>query len=259
MGGRHVKVHILAGKGQDPHTFEPTPRQIIELGQADFYFTIGLPFEQRLLAKIKDSSHRLTVIDVSEGISKRMMRADQHGPGEGREDAGHPEGEPDPHIWLAPPLLKIMAQNMSAALIKAAPEDRDDIRENLAALIQDIDTVDARIRQILKPYAGQTFLVFHPAFGYFGDTYGLHQEAVELEGKSPTPKHLARLIREAKAENAKIIFVQPQFDATSATVIANAIGGTVVALDSLAYDVLGNLEHIATKIEHSMAARQSSP
>jgi zinc transport system substrate-binding protein len=253
VGGGHVKVHTLAGKGQDPHTFEPSPRQIIELGNADFYFTTGLPFEQRLLDKMKNSSRRLTVIDVSQGISKRIMSADQH---EFEVNKGD-EGEPDPHIWLAPPLLKIMAGNIAAALIKAGPEYRDDFRKNLADLEKDIDSVHARIKEILRPFSGQTFLVFHPAFGYFGATYGLHQEAVELEGKSPTPKHLAQFIREARAEKAKIIFVQPQFDTTSAAVIANAIGGVVVAMDALAYDVLANLEQMAFKIEQAAAAKQS--
>jgi zinc transport system substrate-binding protein len=256
VGGTHVKVHILADKGQDPHTFEPTPRQIIELGHADFYFTTGLPFEQRLLEKIKNSNHQLTVIDVSQGITKRMMSPAHHEHAEGKGEASHRLGEPDPHIWLAPPLLKIMAENIADALIKAVPEDRRDFRQNLAGLEKDIDGVHDRIRKILRPFSGQTFLVFHPAFGYFGDTYGLQQKAVELEGKSPTPKHLAQFISEARAEKAKIIFVQPQFDPTSATVIAKAIGGAVVAMDSLAYDVLANLEQMAAKIEQSAAAKQ---
>jgi len=254
VGGDHVKVHTLADKGQDPHTFEPAPRQIVDLGHADLYFTMGLPFEHRLLEKIKSSREKLVVVDISKGITKRLMSADHHEDGESKE-AGHQQGEPDPHIWLSPPLLKIMAGNIAEALSKAAPEYRSDFQKNFDALAKDIDAVNARIKEILKPFSGQTFLVYHPAFGYFADAYGLHQEAVELEGKSPTPRHLAQLISEARAKHVKIIFVQPQFDKTSAEAIADAIGGTVIEMDSLAYDVLGNLQAMADKIERSFAAK----
>jgi zinc transport system substrate-binding protein len=256
VGGSRVKVHILADKGQDPHTFEPTPKQIITLGDADLYFTTGLPFEHRLIEKIKNSSRTLTVIDISHGITRRLISPGHPEPGGNKGDSARPAPEPDPHIWLSPPLLKIMADNIYDALIKAAPEYRSEFRRNLTALEKDIDSVHARIKELLRPFAGHTLLVYHPAFGYFGDTYGLRQEAVELEGKSPTPKYLARFISEAKAENAKIVFVQPQFDRTSADVIADAIGGAVVEMDPLAYNVLGNLEQMAAKIEQSLGAGQ---
>ncbi len=256
VGGNHVKVHTLAEKGQDPHTFEPTPKQIIDLGNSDFYFTTGLPFEYRLIKKIKSSSQKLAIIDISQGITKRMMPSDHQKHAERKENSDPHQGEPDPHVWLSPPLLKIMARNIADAITKAAPEYGHEFHDNLAALEKDIDSVHARIKEILGPFSGQTFLVYHPAFGYFGDTYGLHQEAVELEGKSPTPKHLAQFISEARAKNAKIIFVQPQFDKTSAKAIASAIGGAVIEMDSLAYDVLDNLIQMATKIEQSFAAKQ---
>ena len=255
VGGDHVRVHTLADKGQDPHTFEPAPKQIVDLGHADLYFTMGLPFEHRLLGKIKSSREKLVVVDISKGITKRLMSADHHGESSREEEQGHEHGEPDPHIWLSPPLLKIMAGNIAEALGKAAPEYRSEFQKNLGALDKDINAVNARIKEILKPFSGQTFLVYHPAFGYFADAYGLHQEAVELEGKSPTPRHLAQLISEAKAKHVKIIFVQPQFDKTSAEAIADAIGGTVIEMDSLAYNVLGNLQAMADKIEHSFAAK----
>jgi zinc transport system substrate-binding protein len=255
VGGNLVKVHTLAEKGQDPHTFEPTPKQVIDLGNAKYYFTIGLPFEERLMAKIKDSSRKLAIIDISRGITRRMMSPDDKESEKGKAAHGHPQRDPDPHVWLSPPLLKIMAANIADALSTAAPEYRDDFRRNLIALDKDIDTVHNRIKEILKPFSGQTFLVYHPAFGYFGDTYGLHEEAVEQEGKSPSPKYLAQLISRAKADKARIIFVQPQFDKTSAKVIADAINGVVVKMDPLGYDVLDNLDHIAAEIEQSFAAK----
>ncbi|MFH1742105.1 MAG: zinc ABC transporter substrate-binding protein, partial [bacterium] len=101
---------------------------------------------------------------------------------------------------------------------------------------------------LLKPYRGESFYVFHPAFGYFGDAYGLKQEAVELEGKAPTPRQLSTLIKKARTENVRIIFVQPQFDKKSAEAVSNSIDGAVVPMDPLAKDVLKNLEEMAMKV-----------
>ena len=90
---------------------------------------------------------------------------------------------------------------------------------------RELDGLDARIRRALRPFRGQTFYVFHPAFGYFADAYGLRQKSVETEGKSPTPRQLLALIKQARAEGVKIIFLQPQFDRRAADAVATALGG----------------------------------
>ncbi len=109
-----------------------------------------------------------------------------------------------------------------------------------------------KIKELLKPLAGRSFYVFHPAFGYFGDTYGLHQQAVETGGKTPSPKQIAELIESAIADKVKIIFVQPQFDPKSATAIADTIGGAVVEMNAMPSDILTNFEEMAQKIKQSL-------
>ena len=95
--------------------------------------------------------------------------------------------------------------------------------------------------------------MFHPAFGHFAKAYGLKQEAVESQGKSPGPKHITELIARAKAAGAKVIFVQPQFSQRSAEIIAKRIGGRVVPLDPLSGDYINNLEHIAEEFQKALA------
>ena len=100
----------------------------------------------------------------------------------------------------------------------------------------------ARIAAALEPYRGQRFYVFHPAFGYFADAYGLRQEAVEAGGKvAHARSNFAALIQKAREDGVKIIFVQPQFDQRTAETVAEAIGGRVVPIDPLAKDVLAEL------------------
>jgi zinc transport system substrate-binding protein len=105
--------------------------------------------------------------------------------------------------------------------------------------------VDKKIAESLAPLKGSRFYVFHPAFGYFGDRYGLEQVAVEIEGKGPTPKQLSNLINKARDEGGKVIFVQPQFAKNDAKTLAREIGGAVIPMDSLSREYLDNLEHMA--------------
>ncbi len=255
VGGKHVDVQVLVASGQDPHTFEPTPQQVMALGRARLYFKVGMPFEERLLQKIGSAQASLTIVDIAEGVAKRKMVAYDHHEGhDADQHAGHQhdtEAEDkgnDPHVWLSPPLLKVQAVSVARALMVADPEHATEYAANLQKLLKNLEDTHARIQEALAPYRGRTFYVFHPAFGYFADAYGLRQEAVEVEGKSPTPKELGGLVKRAKTEGVEIIFVQPQFDSQSAEVVANAIGGAVVPMDPLAKDILTNLDQMAARI-----------
>lgn len=141
--------------------------------------------------------------------------------------------------------------------IAALPVYAEYFRENYFRLISDINEVHARVTKVLQPFIGQTFYVFHPAFGHFAKAYGLKQKAVEFEGKIPTPRWLSALISQAKEENIKIIFVQPQFDKSSALTIAMAINGVVLEMDPLAANILLNFHDMAEKIEKSFTADHS--
>ena len=263
VGGPLVRVSVLAEKGQDPHTFEATPRQIAMLGKADLYFTVGLPLEKRLQEKIQSTNPNLLVVDTTEGIEKRDLTGRHHdeqgasaGPAQlpaanpsAKSAAPSPRGEPDPHVWLSPPLLQAQSRRIAEALAKADPAHARDYARNQRALCGKLDFLDARIKKRLEPYRGRAFYVYHPAFGYFADRYGLRQEVVEVDGKSPAPRQLADYIRRAKADGVKTVFIQPQFDPKNAAAIAQSIGGKVETLDDLARDVVANLEDIAAKIE----------
>jgi zinc transport system substrate-binding protein len=255
VSGGHVDVRVLLPPGQDPHTFEFTPKQIAALSRAQLFLTVGLPSEERVVEKIAGTASGPLIKDATAGIPKRRIDApcvDDKENGHEHSDQGGHKAAPDPHVWLAPPLLKVLAGNIAAALEQIDPAHADDYRKNLAALRTDLDALNSEIVAALKPYRGQHFLVFHPAFGYFADAYGLRQEAVEAGGKSPTPKQLRTLIQKARDEGVKIIFVQPQFDQRSAQTVAEAIGGRVVHIDPLAKDVLSNLTEVAAKIQQGL-------
>jgi zinc transport system substrate-binding protein len=252
IGGEHVTVEVLMHPGQDPHTYEPTPKQIRSFARAKLFFKAGMPFEVRLIDKIRSAHENITIVDTTAGIKKRLaVPQEGHEHGE-RADEHHAEADYDPHVWLSPLNLKIQADNIAAALEKADGPNAAEYRTNVKRLQADLDALDAKIAARMKSLAGRTLFVFHPAFGYFTDRYGLKQEAIQAGGKQPSLMQLQKLIHEARSTKAKVVFVQPQFDPRSAAAVAEAIGGKAIPLNDMSKDVLANLEEIAQKVEAGM-------
>ena len=244
VSGGRVQVEVLVQPGQSPHNYEPTQKQIAMLSDADIYFTIGVPFEQAFVKNMKQQKSDLNVVDTTRGIER--IAGEEHG------HHGHGHEESDPHVWLSPVLAKKIAAATCDELSRFLPDFAAEFEKNRDDLLADLDRVHAQIKKTLAPYKGQTFYVFHPAFGYFAHEYGLHQEAVEQGGKEPTQKQLARLISDAKKHDVKIIYVQKQFPKDMAEKLAREIGGAVVPMDPLAGDYLDNLEAMAAALEKGL-------
>ena len=269
VGGDLVKPYVLVGPGHSPATYEPSPRQMSELSRAKIFFRIGVPFERSIMPKIESTFENLTVVDTRKGIKLRKAaeehdhdreeegrrHGEEHGAGHEAEHE-HEAGAPDPHIWLDPILVKTQAKTICDALSKLDPEHAGVYAENLKDFQNDLDKINRKISKVLAPMKGQVVFVFHPAYGYFTDRYGLKQTAVETGGRRPTAKQLSALIDRAKHARVTVIFVQPQFDRKNAQAIADAIGGAVVSLDPLSPEYLKNLERMASRIESAQAVKE---
>jgi zinc transport system substrate-binding protein len=250
VGGDNVNVEVLVGPGQSPATYEINPRQMALLTKADVFFRIGVPFEEGLIPKIKAIAGNLLIVDTREGIELRMMEDDHR-------DHRHGEAsiKRDPHIWLDPVLVKRQAVTICDALKRIDPQRSGQYDRNLKSFQADLDSLNEKIKRILAPIKGSRFYVFHPAYGYFGDRYGLKQVAVELEGKEPGAADLARFIEQARRDGVRVIFVQPQFSEKSARTIADALKGAVVPLDPLARNYIANMENMAELIRDRLKSR----
>lgn len=250
IGQSHVEVHVMVAPGASPATYEPKPRQMIALSQAGLYFAIGVPFEKVWLAKIAAANPAMRIVLTDQGIVKRPMPDVDHLLGE--DDESHHHGQPDPHIWLAPPLVKIQARHILTALCQIDPKHTSAYQANYDKFIQMLDQLDFELRNLFKNHQGLAFMVFHPSWGYFAQAYGLKQLSVEMEGKDPKPAQMQALIQFAQAHAIRIIFVQPQFSSRSANAIAKAINGELVIADPLAYNWSGNLHRQALQIKAAL-------
>ncbi len=255
IAGDRATISILLEKSQDPHTFEPTPRKIAGLSEAKLYFTIGMSFERHLTKKLEQADSGLDIVDSSQGIARRAVEGHDHA--QSAEEHASSAGGPDPHIWLSPVNLIAIARNMTDSMAAADTANRDFYVQNLSVLERQLHDLHEKIKAKLAGYKDGRFFVFHPAFGYFADAYDLHQVAVEIEGKSPSPKQLFKIVSQARSENIRVLFIQPQFDPNSAKAVAQAIDGRVVALDPLAENVIVNIETMADAIVDSLGNRKN--
>ena len=120
-----------------------------------------------------------------------------------------------------------------------------DFARNHDAYVAELDALDRELHALLDPLPNRKFMVFHPVWGYFADSYGLIQIPIEREHKEPGVRALVALIDQAKREQIRVVFVQPQFDKRHARQVAQAIGGKVIAVDPLDPDYIGNLRSVA--------------
>lgn len=240
VGGEYVDVSVLVGPGQSPHAYEPTPKQMARLSEADVYCRIGLPFEERLFQKISGTMQKTLIVDTRKGIQLRPVDAvDEHD----RE-----QGSFDPHIWLSPRLILIQAGTICDSLCAKDPDHAALYREKLKTFKAELERLDADLGKKLAPFTGRDIFVFHPAFGYFADTYGLKQVAIETAGKEPGSKSLAAVVDRARKQGVKVIFAERQFSPKSASAVALQVGADVMTLDPLGRDCFQNLTSIADAV-----------
>jgi len=230
LAGDQVEVVVMIPPGARPDGYEPELAQLRALARASLYLKVGHPhfaFEEawtdRLLAERPD----LLVVDSAQGA---------------------PALEHDPHLWVSPRRMAAVVGPLADALARVAPDGAARIREREPALRAEIAETDAKLREILAPARGRSFVVLHPAWGQLAEDYGLIQISIQHENKEPDAHHLAGLVARARALGVGVVFTQPQFDDNAARVVADAIGARVEHLDPLAPDWADNLEHVARRI-----------
>jgi len=250
IGGDTVSSIVLIGLGQSPHAYEPSPAQLANLSKAKAWLLSGTDFEISLKSKISSRFTNLKIIDGTTGVHFRTVQEYEHELEEiHTEKDEHYETNIDRHTWLGYEPSKIMAAHIRDALVAIDPSSKSLYNANYDSLIMDIDTVFTELKTSLAKLRGKTVMVFHPAFGYFLDEFGMKQVAVETGGKEPTPKALSLLIGKAKAEKVPAIFVQAQFPVNAAKTVGREAGAEVVMLDPLAPDWLSNIKKMGDALK----------
>lgn len=259
IGGNRVDVTTLIPAGGNPHTYEPTPRQMNIVSKADLYVKAGsgIEFEIIWMKRIEALNKKMSVCDVSKGITLIDINYAESHENEYKQEKdkehGHSHrGGKDPHIWLSPVNAVIIAENIRDSLSETDPGNKDYYYRNTSSVIEKLKAIKQNIMATLGAVTTKKFFIFHPAWGYFARDFNLEQIPVELSGKEPTPERLEKLVKKAKKEKINVIFSSPQFSKKSAEVIAREIKGKVVFIDPMSKDYLSNLEHTAQLLQENL-------
>ena len=242
IAGDKVWLVTMVPEGQEPHSYQVTDVQVTSVARSAVYFRSGLVIESGRWFNNLTESESVLLVDLRSGVSLRKLD-DHHGHDHHGHD--HHAHEQDPHIWLSPRRLMIQAKTVYETLRSLDPRNASVFESNYKKLISEIKSVDQEIEKMLVPLKGKAFFIYHPAWGYFAEDYGLEQVAIEIEGKEPSDAELTALQAKARKLGVTTIFNQPQLSGKGAKAVADAIGAKVVTLDPLAPDVLNNLKKAA--------------
>ena len=242
IAGEHFKVVSMVPKGSSPESYDPTPQQLVALGNSQAYLRIGhIGFEQAWMKKLEANHPDMKVYDTSQSID--LIRSEGHWHG----DHFH-EGGVEPHIWNSTRNASMMADNIYKALCELDSTHQEEYKHRLDSLKKTIARTDENVKAILKN-ASTSFLIYHPALSYFARDYGLKQISIEEGGKEPSPAHLKELIELCKKEEIRVIFVQQEFDQRNAQLIADELGIKVVSINPLSYDWTDEMENAARSLQ----------
>ena len=250
--GNNFKLNTIVPPGTSPESYDPTPSQMVALGKSLLYFKVGyLGFENAWGKTLEENNTNVKVVNTSNEIV--LIEGDEHivEIGEHQHHDGHDHQGVDPHIWSSPKSALIMAENMLNALVEIDVENQKVYRDNFTTLRAEIIEVDKKITSLLENAPVKSFIIYHPALGYFARDYNLTQYSIEFEGKNPSPQQLKQMIDFAKKQGIKTIFVQKGFDMKNAESLAKEVGASIHSIAPLSYDWSDEMLNIAQILSYN--------
>lgn len=227
IGGNKVSVDYIVHADQNPHFIEVKPSYMMKLKSADVYLSIGMELDLWSPQIIDGSRNdRLEVVDLSKGITKLEV-PQQVDPSQGDV---HRFG--NPHYWLDPRNVRVIANEIIDALANVSPSDVQTFRGNSDAYLKKLDAKIVEWQAAMKPYAGAKIVTFHKSWSYFANWLGLDVvgEVEPKPGIAPSPSHTAELINLVRKEGVKVIVVEPFYSLDAPDQIARMTGAKVVVL-----------------------------
>ncbi|GAB3371997.1 metal ABC transporter substrate-binding protein [Azotobacter armeniacus] len=228
IGGERIHLHNIVGPDGDAHVYEATPEDVRVLRKADLVIQNGLHFEPWLDRLVASSETGAKVVRASAGVIPRSLVL-------------HGETIDDPHAWHSLANAQIYAANIARALIEADPAHVAIYRNNHAAYLKEIETLQVEVDRAFHdlPPDSRRIVTSHDAFGYLGQAYRIDILAPQglSTDRAPSATEVAMLIRQIRRERIDAVFVENIRDSRLLRQIAEEsgarVGGTLYS-DALA-------------------------
>ncbi len=217
IGGNHVTVTNLIPVGADAHTFEPTPKDLIDVANGDVFIYNG--------AGLESFAEKLEQTLEGEGVTfvKAAQQIEQQ------------NSDPDPHVWLDPILAISLAEAIKEAFIELMPEREEVFTENFQTLKTELEQLDEEFRSLIAQANRDTIFVTHAGYSYWEERYGIKQ--IGIMGTSPTnepsQRELKQIIELAKAEDVNYILMERNVQTNVTDVVLEALDAEMLYLYNL--------------------------
>lgn len=233
IGGDKVNVTNMVPTGTEPHDWEPTPKDMGAISNADLLVYNGLGMEQ-WIDKVTGavSNDKLILVEASKGVDLITSHSEHKEKHFDEEEHNH---DVDPHIWTSIKNAIIEMENIKNALCQADSDNSAYYEENFKKYKAEFEALDKEFSDFTSSCKNKNIVVAHEAFSYLCRDYGLNQIAINgLSAESePDPARMAEIVKFAKENNIKVIFFEELVSPKLAEVIASEIGAETMVINPL--------------------------
>jgi len=249
IGGDRVNVEMVIPPGADPHTYEPTSKQMTQIAEADLFLKIGHDLEPYVdsmeesldgqnVAFVK-TAENVTLLEASDTVSSHEEEGHSEEEDEHEEDSSEDNHDShsqyDPHVWLDPTNAVSMAEAVEAAFSEEAPDYKDEFAERLSTFKDEANALDAELKAAVENGSKSELLVTHAAYGYLAERYGFDQLPIAglTPSEEPSQQALKRIIEEARLHDLNYIAFEDTVTPKVAEVVKQEIGAESVTIYNL--------------------------
>src|SRR5680860_142356 len=235
VGGDRIDATLLLTPGASPHNFEASPKDIKELDKTNLFLFAGAGVDFWANDLVKDNVNQgradYIAIDMSSIVELRPFSNVKSDEGEDIDK----EGDFDPHFWLSPKNAPLIANEIVYHLSMLDPNNKDYYQQNADNFITKLNEKTVQWQENINTLENKKMIVFHDAWFYFADYFGLEVIAAfePIAGKSPSPKYLQSILNEIEKNKVDVLFIEPQLDPKIALAMAQGIVNNFVILDPL--------------------------
>ncbi len=238
IAGENNQVTVLLAPGQNPHSYQPAPQDMVQISQANIIFINGLDLEGFLPILLDGSSTEAELVVVSDGIQLQELPGPvDSGLADQEDEEGHShENGIDPHVWFNPNNLIVWSENIIRALSDLDPEHASDYLANGVAYQEELIALDKWIREEVNriPESNRKLVTDHISLRYFAEEYGFTQIGAVIPALTTevetSGQELAGLIDTIRDNQVKAIFVGIDFDPTLSQRVSEETGVDLIQI-----------------------------
>ena len=228
---------VLLPPGASPHNYALRPSDVRKVQSVDLLYWIGPGMEGFLPRVLNGRTLPSVAVQDLPGLKLRRFAEDSHSHAEEADehDHDHRPGSLDAHLWLSPVNARVIAAKMTADLSSIDPDNAARYQSNLKAFDDRLDALDLRLKARLAGIAGKPYFVFHEAFDYFEDAYGLKHTGVFSVAAEVQPgaQHVAAMRSRLQEVGKTCVFSEPPLRPRLAETLVAGLPVKLAELDAL--------------------------